>query len=227
MSIPPPLIKELYITLLTMKIKKIEFNTVSKITGIKREMIKDHLQGLCNVEIQDGAIILDDTTWSSLLENAIREGVLLFEVASKISWQRFEALTEEALKRHEFKTRRNLRFESEGKRWEIDVIGVRGDNMICFDCKQWKKHHKASMLIKSAKEQVNRVSALTRIQIKPIALKSERNVIKIYPALITLLDINQYILAGCFIVPVLKLNNFLDVFYELRDLIKPFKAITD
>ncbi|MGQ9514738.1 MAG: hypothetical protein ACUVTL_06790 [Thermoproteota archaeon] len=223
MSLPSPLEKELYITLLTLKSEKIDLDTISQRIGLTHEKIKEHLQGLCNVEIRNEVIIIDDATWVSLLENAIRKGILLYEVASKISWQRFEFLTEEALIRHDFKTRRNIRFRSESRRWEIDVVGVRGDDLICFDCKQWKTHRNASLLKRSAVDQVNRVAALAQFQTKPIN-QAERSLIKMYPAMITLLDFDRYIVEGCFVVPILKLNNFLDRFYELRDLIQPIKA---
>ncbi|MBO3803535.1 MAG: hypothetical protein JTT11_06640, partial [Candidatus Brockarchaeota archaeon] len=111
-----------------------------------------------------------------------------------------------------------------GRRWEIDVMGLRGTDLVCFDCKQWKTWGKESAVLRSAEEHASRVEALSRVQAKPKDFEAVWNAVKIYPALVTLLDIDRRVSAGCFVVPVSNLNSFLDDFYDLRGLVKPFKA---
>jgi len=224
MAHPASYVKELYIMLLKAKSEKIDFATISRRMGIGQDEIKACLGRLGDVRIVNNTVVLDDVTWASLAEHAVREGVPLYEIARSISWQRFEALTEEALIRHGFETIRDFRFKSEGRRWQIDVVGLRGADLVCFDCKQWKAGGKSSALLKSAMEQMRRVEALSHLKTNPKGLRTDWNVVKIYPALITLLDTDRHISAGCFIVPVLRLNHFLDEFYDLRGLIKPFKT---
>jgi len=217
----PHLQRRLYLALLSSKHEKIEFENVSRVTGIDQGIVRAWLlsSGISGIERE--SLVLGERAWTALLEAAMSKGVPLEAIASTIPWQRFEVLVKEALVRYGFETGRHIRFEYSGRRWEIDVLGVREGDLLCIDCKQWKKGGKGGVLRKSVSEQLSRVVALSKLKTKPQLLRARRNRLNAYAALTTLLDTGRYIIDGCFIVPITKLNSFLDQFYELRGLVRP------
>jgi len=220
----PHIQRRLYLALLSSKHEKIEFENVSRVTGIDHGTVRTWLlnSGISGIERE--SLVLGERAWTALLEGAISRGVPFEAIASAIPWQRFEVLAKDALLSYGFETGRHVRFEYGGRRWEIDVLGVREGDMICIDCKQWKKGGRGSILRKSAREQMSRVVALSKLKTKPQLLRARRNKLNAYAVLTTLLDTGRYIIDGCFIVPITKLNSFLDQFYELRCLIRPVRV---
>jgi len=219
----PRLQRMLYLALLSSKHEKVEFRIISRTTGVSHEVIKAWLRS-SGIETDGKFMFLKEKTWTALAEGAVNKGVPLEVIANTIPWQRFEILVKEALVRYGFETRRHVRYKSCGRRWEIDVLGVREGDLICIDCKQWKRGSKGSALRKSAREQLSRVVALSQLPTKPKFLRTQRNKLTAYTALTTLLDTGLYVVDGCFIIPITKLNSFLDQFYELRGLARSVRV---
>ncbi|HEV2120152.1 MAG TPA: restriction endonuclease [Candidatus Bathyarchaeia archaeon] len=61
----------------------------------------------------------------------------LRDAANVLTWQEFEKLTEECLKEAGFEAKRNVRVKGEGRAWQIDVVGLRGELVLAIDCKHW------------------------------------------------------------------------------------------
>ena len=61
----------------------------------------------------------------------------LKDAADALSWQEFEKFTEECLEEEGFRTQRNVRARAEGRMWQIDVVGFRGELVLAIDCKHW------------------------------------------------------------------------------------------
>ena len=57
--------------------------------------------------------------------------------AEVLSWQEFEKFTEQCLEEAGFRTQRNVRIKGEGRMWQIDVVGFRGELVLAIDCKHW------------------------------------------------------------------------------------------
>mgnify|MGYP006270284021 CR=1 FL=1 len=121
----PHLQRGLYLALLSSKHEKIEFEDVSKVTGIDSDIVRAWLLSSGMNGIERESIVLGERSWAALLEGAMSKGVPLEVIASTIPWQRFEELAKEALVRCGFETRRHVRCGYDGRRWEIDVLGVR------------------------------------------------------------------------------------------------------
>jgi len=221
--LPPYIQRRLYLALLSSKHDKIEFEYVSRVTGIDQDVARAWLLSLGMSGVEREHLVLRERVWTALLEGAVSKGVPLEVIAGTIPWQRFEVIAKEALMRYGFETGRHVRFVYGGRRWEIDILGVRDGDMICIDCKQWKRGGKGGAIRKSAREQLSRVVALSKLNTKPQLLKARRSRLNAYAALMTLLDTGRYIVDGCFIVPITKLNSFLDQFYELRVLVRPVR----
>ena len=54
-----------------------------------------------------------------------------------LSWQEFERFAEECLEEAGFEAKRNVRVKGDGRAWQIDVVGLRGELVLAIDCKHW------------------------------------------------------------------------------------------
>jgi len=61
----------------------------------------------------------------------------LREAARVLTWQEFEKFGEECLQEAGFRAERNVRVKGEGRAWQIDLVGFRGELVIAIDCKHW------------------------------------------------------------------------------------------
>src|SRR3989475_11588373 len=90
------------------------------------------------------ARIEHDSNWISLspgfrvrLALDIARAGRLRDSARALTWQEFEKFAEECLEEAGFQTEKNVRVQGDGRAWQIDVVGVRGDLVVTGDCKHW------------------------------------------------------------------------------------------
>jgi len=57
--------------------------------------------------------------------------------AKALTWQEFERFAESWLEEAGFEAERNVRVKGEGRSWQIDVVGFRGELVLAIDCKHW------------------------------------------------------------------------------------------
>jgi Holliday junction resolvase-like predicted endonuclease len=142
----------------------------------------------------------------------LSRGKAVEEVLEKFDWKEFEEAVAEIFRENEFFVRKNFRFKT-GRRYEIDLIAVRGSTVVCADCKQWcKGRYKKSGIKQAALEQEKRVEEFKRFVEKNLivrkTLKLEEKV-SFYSFVITLFEEEVAKEDKTFVVPVWKLNNFL------------------
>ncbi len=148
----------------------------------------------------------------------------LQQLSIKLTWQEFEKLVTNALELCEFKVVKNFRFTvgARKKRWEIDVIGIRGSHLVAFDAKHWTRTTQApSALEKAATNQKTRVTALAGYSklgdlIFQFGLTQTR--LRLIPAVVTLFD-TPFELAQCG-VPAVSIRN-LSYFLQHLEAILP------
>ncbi len=140
----------------------------------------------------------------------------LQQLSIKLTWQEFERLITNALEQYEFKVVKNFHFTAGArkKRWEIDVIGIRGPLLVAFDAKHWTRTTQApSALEKAATNQKARVAALaTYSKLGDLLFQKEitNTRLTLIPAVVTLFD-TPFELAQCGVpaMPIRNLSYFL------------------
>jgi len=173
--------------------------------------------------LSGGKLLVEGDDWIKLLERAVRLGMPLEMAAKALSWRRFERLCAEALARHGFETKMNLRFSHGGRMWEADVLGVRGGYALCLDCKHWKRLGSGGGALTAARSHLRRVYALAESipSNPPFRAFTGR---RVYGVVVTLLEARHRLVDGCFVVPLFGLNRFLEEFDELRGLGRAFEV---
>jgi hypothetical protein len=61
----------------------------------------------------------------------------LGSAAKALTWQEFEKFAVDCLEEAGFEAKRNVRVKGEGRAWQIDVVGFRGELVLAIDCKHW------------------------------------------------------------------------------------------
>ena len=148
------------------------------------------------------------------IRTQILEGTPIEVILSGFDWSGFEAAVAEIFAANGFSVKRNFRFKTK-RRYEIDIIAVRGGKVVCVDCKEWREgRNKKSAVEKAAYMQKERVEQLEKFVAKnPIAqssLKIDATAHRYVPMLVTLLEEDVKEHETALIVPVWKLNSVLN-----------------
>ncbi len=119
------------------------------------------------------------------------------------------------LERTGFSVDRNVRFKSEGHRFEIDVVGCREPLFICIDCKHWHRAISSSALLRIVQQQERRTEAFARyLHLERFGrlglLHSIRKTALFVPAVLSIVEGTSKFCDNVPIVPVLGLRDFLN-----------------
>jgi len=138
---------------------------------------------------------------------AVRHGGLQ-QVARALSWQEFEAFTEECLQAVGFDTQKGIIVKGGSRRWQIDVIAKKGRMILAIDCKHWESPGYESKLSNAAEHQKLAVQAL----IQQMGARGElgRERMLALPMILTLFDPRSRIVDEVVVLSVEQLADFLE-----------------
>ena len=77
----------------------------------------------------------------------------LKDAAKALTWQEFESFGAECLSEAGFRVEKNVRIKGDGRAWQLDLIGYRGDLVLTVDCKHWDTPGYESRLAPHAEHQ--------------------------------------------------------------------------
>jgi Holliday junction resolvase-like predicted endonuclease len=170
-------------------------------------MQNDHL-----VYLHQELVEANDLQRLELAVRALKLGADLEKVSDCLQWKEFEGMAALAFENNGYVVQRNVHFKNHGRRWEIDVVGVRKPLVVCIDCKHW--HHKLceSTARKIVSEQVARVRALAGTLPNPVARTKglALDKYKFVPVVLSLIVEKSKFFEGVPIVPILQLQDFLN-----------------
>ncbi len=157
---------------------------------------------------------LDDLSGASLTNSArfklafeaVRHGGLQ-QVARALTWQEFEAFTEECLQSVGFGTQKGIIVKDNSRGWQIDLIAKKGPMILAIDCKHWESPGYDSRVKKAAEHQKLAVQAL----IQQMAARGEVGLdgLLALPLILTLYEPRSRIVDGVVVVSVEQFADFL------------------
>jgi hypothetical protein len=155
-----------------------------------------------------------DDSWISLspgfrirLALDIARAGRLGDSARALTWQEFEKFAEECLEEAGFQTEKNVRVQGDGRAWQIDVVGIRGDLVVAMDCKHWNTPGYLSRFRLAAEHQrTATLHFLARPVENMIQGDKERQAL---PVILTLSEPRGQLSEGVVLVSVEKLPSFL------------------
>jgi len=138
---------------------------------------------------------------------AVRHGGLQ-QVARALSWQEFEAFTEECLQALGFDTQKGTVIKDDSRRWQIDVIAKKSRMILAIDCKHWESPGYESKLSNAAEHQKLAVQALIRQMTARGEFGRER--ILALPMILTLFEPRSRMVDGVVVLSIEQLADFLE-----------------
>ncbi|OLD56540.1 hypothetical protein AUI46_00465 [archaeon 13_1_40CM_2_52_13] len=138
---------------------------------------------------------------------AVRHGALQ-QVARALTWQEFEAFTEECLQAVGFDTQKGIIVKGGSRRWQIDVIAKKSQMILAIDCKHWESPGYESRLSNAAEHQKLAVQAL----IQQMATREQfgRERVLALPMILTLFEPRSRMVDGVVVLSVEQLADFLE-----------------
>jgi len=133
------------------------------------------------------------------------------KIADLLTWSEFEQFSRKSLELNGFRATANFRFKWFGKRWEVDLIGVKKPLVISADCKHWRRGWSGSASIETARSQVKRTRALADASRR---IRGRLNIIEweyayFVPVVLSLHPSQYKFYDKTPIVPILQISDFL------------------
>ena len=161
---------------------------------------------MLQLEVPSGAQLTNSARFKLAVE-AVRHGALQ-QVARALSWQEFEAFTEECLQTVGFDTRKGIIVKDDSRRWQIDVIAKKSRMILAIDCKHWESPGYDSKLTKAADHQRLALHAL--IQQMTARGEVEREGVFALPIILTLFEPRSRLVDGAVVVSIEQFADFLE-----------------
>jgi hypothetical protein len=161
---------------------------------------------LLKLEDPTGARLTNSARFKLAFE-AVRHGALQ-QVARALTWQEFEAFTQECLQTVGFDTQKGLIVKDDSRRWQIDVVAKKSPMILAIDCKHWESPGYESKLSNAAEHQKLALQAL----IRQMAAREEvgRERLLALPMILTLFEPRARMVGGVVVVSIEQLGDFLE-----------------
>jgi len=150
---------------------------------------------------------------------ALGEGADVERVCKALGWREFEDLAAIALEHNGFKTKKHFRFKTSGKRFEVDVVGLREPLALSVECKHWRRSWVRAATVDAVRTHVKRTEALAHFLPEPkdrLGVARWREV-RVMPLVLTLSKTPLKIYDGVPVVPIFYFNNFLNEMQTYMD----------
>jgi Holliday junction resolvase-like predicted endonuclease len=193
------------------------------------DVVSNLLETLQNeglIYVCDNMIRTTSTQRFELAIRALKNHADIEKVTTLLQWREFETMAALACEHNGYSVIKNLHFKNNGRRYEIDIIGYKNCSIICVDCKHWHHTIGKSTLERVAKEQVERVYALThalpnpKIKIECSSLDS----IRFMPVVLSLVKEESKFCHGVPVVSILQLQDFLNQLPTYQEYIMQISA---
>ena len=153
--------------------------------------------------VHDGLIRLSRESRLDLAMSEANRG-FAHEASRFLEWKDFERFAETCLEKMSFGTQRDVRLKMGGRRWQIDVVGVKGELLVCMDCKHWAPPMSPSRF---KNPQVHQAEA-TRLYAEKLAREKNSQITSL-PVILTVFEAHQKLSERAVIVDVQKLPSLL------------------
>jgi Holliday junction resolvase-like predicted endonuclease len=185
---------------------------------------------LANLQNEELVYLKSDSVEAStsmrlkLMIKATSLGADVEQISNFLCWQEFEEIAAFALKNYGYTVTNNVRFKHASHRWEIDVVACKKPLVVCIDCKHWQHAITPSALRKIVDAQLQRTKALAE-SLPNLSVTFECTKwanAKFTPVILSLMPSAYKFVDDVPIVPILKLQDFINQMPVYMDSLKFF-----
>ncbi|MDH5734220.1 MAG: hypothetical protein OEY88_10650 [Candidatus Bathyarchaeota archaeon] len=144
--------------------------------------------------------------------HAIRLGADFESVCNFLEWNEFEKIAATTFEFNHFNVIKGLHFKGAGRRWEVDVLGLREPIIVSADCKHWHQGWTRSAITKTIDAQINRTQALAKAvpTLRERIGLAEWKEATLIPMVLSLFPAPLKFHRNTPVVPILQLQDFLN-----------------
>jgi len=185
-----------------------------KATRVSGDIVEKALAKFAQMSLFEeymGVIEVTPSQRVKLSVHALKLGADVERVCRLLSWVEFEMMAGRAFETNGYHVIRNLHFEHEGKRWELDILGLKKPLVICVDCKHWRHGWRSAATVKAVEAQTERTRALAEIlprRLRRFGLEGWRNA-TLVPLVLSLLPGPHRFYNKVPVVPILQLQDLI------------------
>ena len=194
----------------------IDYSLVSKAAGIPAQTVEAFLRDLADASLVSwkGSLLKASTDQRvEMATQAIRQGADFENVCRMLEWKEFESISTNAFESYDYNVKRNFRFKGPaGKRWEIDLVACKEPIVASVDCKDWKRNWTRGPVTRIVEEHIHRTKDLSDFLPSVFSRIGLENWTKatVIPVVLSLLPSSFKFYRGTPVVPVLRLQSFLN-----------------
>jgi len=133
-------------------------------------LLLDDLMGEELVGESEGLLEASPGQRLGIAVRAVRAGADLERVSRALGWLEFEEMVAYALEENGYAVSRRFRFQAEGRRWEIDVLGAKKPLVLCAECKHWSRGLGNATARKIVETHLEKVGVLSENLFVPVAM---------------------------------------------------------
>ncbi len=160
--------------------------------------------------------------------SAWQNGFNIVELALQLGWRELEKLCARIMNDAGYISFTNLRLKYRGRRYEIDIVAIKGGTILSIDCKRWIRA-RTPALKEAAHKQVERTEALAEKlhTLSYVMSKINADRVELYPLVISVHEPGINIYEGVPIVSLPRLRSFLSEFDSNKFLLLHFQVKID
>jgi Restriction endonuclease len=119
---------------LTAQRNEFDLEAIASEAGVSRRAAEAVLSNF--LDLGQTRVYLTPTSRLHMAMEIARKGHI-DRAAKALTWREFEQFAEDCLVESGFQTEKNVRVKGDGRAWQIDVLGLRGELILAVDCKHW------------------------------------------------------------------------------------------
>lgn len=181
---------------------------------VSKEVAKFTVSMLLGHELTSSTVTIKNDERLMVVVNAMRHGIPGEVLARYLSWKDFETLSSSILSSFGFEVFTNFRVFYRGKRFEVDILAAKENDVLLIDCKRWNATLSGKNLSSIIERHLSRALLLAnRLE---EALGHGELQINIFPIILTLYESRKRLENDVPVVPVSLLASFLERFPEVK-----------
>jgi hypothetical protein len=188
---------------------------LAKATNLPKEAVDEALGIFFQTGLfdeYDGVIEASPSQRLRMAMTALALGADFERVCNSLSWKEFEGVTAHAFEANGYRVIRNFHFRDPGRRWEIDVLGLKQPIALCADCKHWKRGWRNAASASAVQAQIERTAALNEAlptYSRILGIESWTQT-RLVPMVLSLVQGPCKFHNGVPVVPVLQIQDFIN-----------------
>lgn len=185
---------------------KILFKELLEHSNVSRDVLEKVLKSI-NLNSNKEILINGNEKLFIALE-ALKLGANIEELSKFLNWKDFEKFSSRILNNYGYDIIENFRIKNDRKRIEIDILAIKENLILLFDCKRWNKPLIGKNLESISKKQYFRAKILKEILEK--IYKNGSIKVNILPIILSLYETKIHSNEYCTILYIRALRDFLE-----------------